>query len=88
MWKGRVDDRCINCGEFIEPQRMPREVEEKIEKEIKKDHDYFARKPSDRELTRQTKKFFNSLRWGIYYLELAFFAFITLILFLISLFAA
>jgi len=59
MWKGGVDDRCINCGEFLEPRRFSREVEKKINKDLKKEDDYFAIKPTDSELMRMIKSFFN-----------------------------
>jgi len=87
MWKGGVDDRCINCGEFLEPRRFSREVEKKINKALKKEDDYFAIKPSDSELMRMIKSFFNSLRWGAFYLQLALFAFVTMVLVLLSLIA-
>ena len=87
MWKGNVDDRCLNCGEFIEPQRFSREVEKKINKDLKKEDDYFALKPSDGPFTREVKYFFNSLRWMAYYVQLIFFAFITLLLVLLSILA-
>jgi predicted RNA-binding Zn-ribbon protein involved in translation (DUF1610 family) len=84
MWQGRVDDRCISCGEFIEPNRFSRDVERRINKELKKEDDFFAIKPTDGQLTRWIKAIFNSLRWGAYYLQLALFAFITLLLVLLS----
>ncbi len=86
MWKGNIDDRCLNCGEFIEPQRFSQEVEKKINKDLKKEDDYFALKPSDGPFTREVKSFFNSLRWAAYYVQLIFFAFITLLLVLLSIF--
>jgi hypothetical protein len=85
MWQGDVDDRCINCSEFLEPRRFSREVEKKVNNDLKKEDDYFAIKPTDSELTRLGKSLFNSIRWTAYYLQLAFFAFVTILLLLISL---
>jgi hypothetical protein len=85
MWQGNVDDRCINCGEFLEPRRFSREVEKKINTELKKEHDFFAIKPADGELIRWLKSLFNAIRWGAYYLQLMLFAFVTMLLVLLSL---
>ena|ERR1700739_3724968 len=87
MWEGKIDDRCINCGEFLEPRRFSREVEKKINRDLKKENDYFAIKRTDSELTRLIKSLLNSLRWGAYYLQLALFAFVTMLLLLLSLLA-
>jgi hypothetical protein len=88
LWEGNVDDRCLYCGEFLEPQRFSREVEKKIINEVKKENDYFALKPSDGTFKRRIKVFLNSFRWMVFYLEIAFFIFITLLLVLLSLMAA
>jgi hypothetical protein len=88
MWKGQVDDRCFFCDEFLEPQRFSREVEKKINFELRKEFDYFVVKPGDNLVTRAYKKFFNYLRWIAFYAQLAFFLFVTLVLVLISLFSA
>ena len=80
LWKGDVDDRCLYCGEFLEPNRFSREVERKIGEEVKKENDYFALKSSDGPIKREIKIFLNSFRWMLYYLEIAFFIFITLLM--------
>ena len=85
MWAGHVDDRCLYCGEFLEPKRFSREVEKKIRDEVKTENDYFYIKPGDKGLIRRFKVFFNSLRWWAFYLQIAFFAFISLLLVLLSL---
>lgn len=85
MWRGNIDDRCLNCGEFLEPQRFSNEIEKKINDELKKEDDYFAIKPSDGPFTREVKPLLNSLRWLLSYVQLALFAFVTLVLVLISL---
>src|SRR5438045_9410545 len=88
LWKGEGDDRCLFCDEFLEPQRFSREVERKIASEVKKENDYFAIKLTDGPVIKRIKLFFNSFRWAVYYLEIAFFIFITMLMLLLSLFAA
>lgn len=88
LWNGDLDDRCLYCGGFLEPQRFSREIERKISNEVKKERDYFALRPTDGQFLRRIKLFFNSFRWAVYYVEIAFFVFITLLLILLSLFAA
>lgn len=88
LWKDQIDDRCLYCGEFLEPQRFSREVEKKIASEVKKENDYFALKDTDGPVKRQLKLFLNSLRWGVYYLQILFFIFITMLLVLLSIIAA
>jgi hypothetical protein len=85
MWNGDVDDRCLNCGEFIEPQRFSREIEKKINTELLKENDYFFIKTTDGPLRRGFKHFLNSLRWMAYYVQIIFFLFVTLLLVLLSL---
>jgi hypothetical protein len=87
MWNGDVDDRCLYCGEFLEPQRFSREVERKISTELLKENDYFFVKPGDGTFKRWCKQFLNWLRWWAYYVQIAFFIFITLLLVLLSIFA-
>jgi hypothetical protein len=88
LWAGNIDDRCLYCGEFLEPQRFSREIERKIVNEVKKENDYFAIKASDGPFKRWVKSFLNSFRWAVYYIQIAFFVFITLLLVLLSLIAA
>ena len=88
MWKGDVHDRCFFCDEFLEPQRFSREVEKKVNRELLKENDYLFIKPGDSDLTRWIKTGLNSARWLAFYLQIAFFMFITTLLVLISLMAA
>jgi hypothetical protein len=87
MWTGNIDDRCFFCDEFLEPQRFSREIEKKISRELTKENDYFFVKPTDGPIKRHIKLFLNSLRWWIYYLQILFFIFISLVLILITLLA-
>jgi len=85
MWNGDIDDRCLYCDEFIEPQRFSREIEKKINTELLKENDFFFIKPGDGPFKRAYKRFFNSLRWVAYYVQIIFFLFVTLLLVLLSL---
>ena len=85
LWNEDIDDRCLYCNEFLEPQRFSREVEKKIAREVKKENDYFAVKASDGPFNRRIKNFLNSFRWMVYYVQIVFFTFITLLLVLLSL---
>ena len=87
MWTGHVDDRCLFCDEFLEPQRFSREVEKKINTQLLKEDDYLFIKPEDGPFKRLCKQFLNGLRWWAYYLQIAFFVFVTAILVLLSIFA-
>jgi hypothetical protein len=87
LWTGGIDDRCLYCGEFLEPQRFSREVEKKIRQQVTKENDYFFIKPGDGLIIRGAKRFLNFARWWAYYLQIALFIFVTLILVLLSLFA-
>lgn len=84
MWNGLVDDRCLNCSEFLEPQRFSREIEKKISTELLKENDYFFIKPEDGQLKRWCKAFLNLVRWWAYYVQIAFFIFVTTLLVLLS----
>jgi len=85
---GDIDDRCLYCDSFLEPQRFSREIEKKIVSQVKKENDYFALKPTDGSFKREVKIFLNSFRWLVYYLQIAFFIFITALLVLLSFMAA
>jgi hypothetical protein len=85
MWQGNVDDRCINCGEFLETRRFSREIEKRINKELKAEDDYFAIKPTDGPVKRLFKRTFNTFRWSMYYVQLVIFTLITILIFVISL---
>jgi hypothetical protein len=88
MWKGEVDDRCFFCDEFLEPQRFSREVEKKVNRELLKENDYLFIHPNDSSVKKMVKTSLNSVRWLAYYIQIAFFLFVTAVLVILSLFAA
>jgi hypothetical protein len=88
MWQGKVDDRCISCNGFVEPQRFSREVEKQVNRDLRKEGDYLFVKPGDSPDKRAVKESLNVIRWFAYYAQIAFFLFVTMILVILSLFAA
>src|SRR5260370_21825961 len=81
LFTGKVGDKCVHCGELLEPGRFSREAEKKIAKgRIKKADRYFVLKPTDGPIQRELKLFSNNMLWGFYYLEIAFFILITVII--------
>lgn len=84
MWQGNVDDRCLNCDQFIEPNRFSREVERRVNKQLLKEDGYFFVKPTDSELKREVKGFFKGLSWVVISLQVLFFIFVTAIIVIIS----
>lgn len=87
MWNGNIDDRCLYCSEFLEPQRLPREVEKKINKQILAENDYFFIKSTDGPIKRWCKHLLNSMRWLAFYVQIAFFLLVTVMLVLITIIA-
>ena len=86
MWNGQVDDRCLHCNEFLEPNRFSRELEEKISGEIKKENNYFSVDPGDGIFKRIIIFLLNPVRWLAYYMPMIFFLVVTLIIVIIALF--
>lgn len=84
MWQGDLDDRCINCGEFLEPKRLPHEVEKRVNKELLKEDSYLFIKPADGEVKRKAKGFLKGLSWVVISLQVLFFVFVTALIVLIS----
>ena len=69
---GKTDARCVNCGEYLEPERFSHASEIALANANVKD-DYFVVKDSDETITQIFKLFMNPLRWGSYYIALLFF---------------
>ena len=85
MWQGEVDDRCLFCDEFIEPNRFSREVEKKVNKQLQKEDDYLFVDSGDGTVKQWFKRWLNRVRWVVILLQIAFFLFVTLLLVMISL---
>jgi len=85
MWQGGLDDRCLFCGCFLESRKFSREVEKKVNLELKKEDDYLFVRPGDSGVKRWFKRSLNRVRWVVILLQIAFFIFVTAILVIISL---
>ncbi|GAB2692917.1 hypothetical protein GCM10027037_15440 [Mucilaginibacter koreensis] len=84
LWRGHVDDRCLYCGSFLDPQRFSRDVERKIRNEVIAEQDLFYIKPEDGPTKRRIKEQLNKLRWLFFYVQLGFAIFVGFILLIIS----
>jgi len=85
MWTGGLDDRCIACGNFLETRQFSREIEKRVSKQLLAEDDYLFIRPGDGLVKRLFKRSLNSVRWMAFYLQIAFFLFVTILLVLISL---
>ena len=85
MWQGDLDDRCLFCGEFLEPNRFSREVEKKVNKQLLKEDGYLFIRPGDSPVKQWFKRLLSRARWIVILLQIAFFIFVTLMLVAISL---
>lgn len=66
-WNCRIDDKCPNCGAYLEPERYLHAEERKIAEEHKRTSGYLVIKDTDDNLTQIFKEFVNWLRWGTFY---------------------
>jgi hypothetical protein len=85
MWQGGLDDRCLFCGGFLESRQFSREVEKKINKQLKEEDDYLFVGPGDGTVKQWFKRSLNRVRWIVILLQIAFFIFVTCLLVIISL---
>ena len=72
--QGRVDDKCHNCGGYIEPHRFSAAAEKKTMKaKNPKQADFFPVKAGDGPITQEVKGFINAFGWIVFYSEVAFY---------------
>lgn len=88
LWNGNMNDRCLQCGVFIEKEAFSNKVEKEIKKQVTLENDPLIIKADDSAAVRFCKRVLTSLRKLLYYLQIAFVAFISLVLWLISLLTA
>ncbi|MGZ3821977.1 MAG: hypothetical protein ACXVB6_15395, partial [Mucilaginibacter sp.] len=60
----------------------------KVIKGRKKEKHYFVLKSTDGPIQREVKLFFNSMLWGLYFVEIAFFVFVTVLIAVVGIIAA
>jgi hypothetical protein len=84
---GHKDEKCPKCNGFLEPQRFSRHAEKSITKENFKKTEYLPIKASDGPITRELKGFINALGWIVFYSEIAFYGFVTLLIMVVGIIA-
>jgi phage FluMu protein Com len=88
LWNGNINDRCQHCGVFLEKEAFSDEIEKKIKKQVALENDPFIIKENDSPAIKLAKRILVFLRKLLYYFQIAFVAFISFILWLISLLTA
>jgi hypothetical protein len=88
QWTGKVDAKCANCGEYIEPARFVHDSEKKLTEDTNKKKDFYVLRDSDETITQLFKMFVNSFRFGSYYVMLLFVIFIAVLITIFGLLAA
>ncbi|MBE7174944.1 MAG: hypothetical protein INR69_00980 [Mucilaginibacter polytrichastri] len=87
LWQGHIDDRCLYCGAFLQPKEFVDEVERKAHRQHRGGFFFKPEKPA--RIHEQYNK--GSFRYALfsvfYYIQVGFFAFISLLLSLIALLA-
>jgi methionyl-tRNA synthetase len=86
VWTDKVDDKCTNCGEYLEPGRLAHREQMKVADAQRKNY-YMEIKDTDETIVQLYKILINSVRWGAYYAVMLFFVFVAAILFVIGLIA-
>ena len=85
---GHVDDKCHHCGESVDAHRFSREAEKKVTMELNKKKDYWQIKETDTPFQAQMKNVGNAFGWLVYYWQITLFAFVSLLIALIGIFAS
>jgi hypothetical protein len=88
QWSGKVDDKCVNCSEYLEPERFAYESEKRFTEDANKKKDFYVLRDSDETVTQLYKMFVNSFRVGSYYVMLLFVIFIAFLITIFGLLAA
>ncbi len=87
LWRGDLHDRCLYCGEFLQNEAFTKKVEKEIREQVTEEKDFLFIKPTDGQLTITLKKILRPVRDVFYYIQLGFFAFISIILWIIGMLA-
>jgi predicted RNA-binding Zn-ribbon protein involved in translation (DUF1610 family) len=88
QWTGKVDAKCVSCGQYIEPVRFVHDSEKKLAEDTNKKKDFYVLRDSDETITQLFKMFVNSFRFGSYYVMLLFVIFIAVLITIFGLLAA
>jgi sarcosine oxidase delta subunit len=84
LWQGHIDDRCLYCGEFLEIENFTKSVETKIKREVKKEEDFLFVRDEDSPFVKKLKTRLRPIRRIIFYFQLGFVAFISILFWIIG----
>ncbi len=87
LWRGNLHDRCLYCGEFLQNEAFTKKVEKEIREQVTEEKDFLFVKPGDGKAKAALKRFLRPIRNFLYYVQFGFFAFVSMILWLIGLLA-
>lgn len=66
-WTSKIDEKCPNCGAYLNPLRLQYVEENRIYAEKIKKDSYLIIKDDDDPVVQMGKQFVNWLRWTTFY---------------------
>ena len=66
-WTSKIDERCTNCGEQLDPRRYAYEEDRRVTTERIKNESYLIIKDTDDPIVQMFKQFVNWLKWATFY---------------------
>ena len=88
LWRGHIDDRCLYCGEFLETENFTEAIEKQVKREVEKEEDFLFIRANDSWFVKKLKSILLPMRHLLFYFQLGFVAFISVLLWLIGILAA
>jgi hypothetical protein len=67
VWTGKMDEKCPDCGAYLDPGRYHYAEEHKITYEKNRKSGYLVIHKTDDPIIKILKEFTNWLRWGTFY---------------------
>jgi hypothetical protein len=66
-WTGKIDEKCPNCNEHLDPVRFQYAEEKRITAEMDRNNSYLIIKETDDPIVQMLKQFVNWLMWSTFY---------------------
>ena len=66
-WTSKIDEKCPNCHERLDPGRFQYAEEKRINTERDRDNSYLIIKDTDDPIVQMFKQFIGWLRWTTFY---------------------
>jgi len=66
-WTNKMDERCPNCHEYLDPGRVRYAEENRINTERNREGSYLVIKDTDDPVVQMFKQFVHWLRWATFY---------------------